>query len=60
MKTHRTTDPDARKMRMRLRWIQHSQHVTRNVCQTCRYFGVSRSLFYYWMKRYQESGEEGL
>jgi|SRR6266571_8792278 len=56
----RATDPDTRKMRMRLRWIQHYQHVTRNVCQTCRYFGVSRSLFYYWMKRYRESGEEGL
>ena len=60
MKKQRTTDPDTRKMRMRLRWIQHYQHVTRNVCQTCRYFGVSRSLFYYWMKRYRESDEEGL
>jgi transposase-like protein len=25
---------------------------TKNVSLTCRHFGISRQLFYYWLKRY--------
>ena len=31
-----------------------------NVSQTCRFFGVSRALFYIWKKRYEKNGPAGL
>lgn len=46
--------------RMRLRWIEHYQEITKKVSQTCRYFGVSRSTFYTWYYRYLSFGMEGL
>jgi hypothetical protein len=27
---------------------------------TCRYFGISRQLYYVWLRRYREEGVEGL
>ena len=36
--------------------LQHAQHVSGNVSQTCRFFGVSRALFYIWKKRYEKNG----
>jgi len=36
--------------------IQHYEQVSRNVCQTCRFFGISRSQFYVWLRRYREAG----
>lgn len=33
--------------------IQHYKQVSKNVCQTCRLFGTSRSQFYVWLRRYR-------
>ena len=49
-----------RKVKARLRMLQHAQRVSGNVSQTCRFFGVSRALFYIWKKRYEKNGLAGL
>src|SRR5947208_5406907 len=49
-----------RRTKARLRIIQHYQQVTRNVSLTCRFFGISRSKFYFWMTRYRKLGAPGL
>lgn len=49
-----------RKARARLRVLRHHEQVTRNVSQTCRFFGISRSLFYIWRDRYRQDGLVGL
>ncbi len=46
----------ARKVRARLRMLQHAQRPSGNVSQTCRFFGVSRSLYYIWKKRFEKKG----
>ena len=33
---------------VRLRVLHHYEQMTRNVSQTCRFFGISRTLFYRW------------
>jgi transposase InsO family protein len=50
----------ARKVKARLRMLQHAQRVSGNVSQTCRFFGVSRSLYYIWKKRFEKKGPDGL
>lgn len=50
----------ARKVKARLRMLQHAQRVSGNVSQTCRFFGVSRSFFYIWRNRYEKNGLAGL
>jgi transposase-like protein len=50
----------ARKVKARLRMLQHAQRVSGNVSQTCRFFGASRALFYIWKKRYEKNGLAGL
>ena len=50
----------ARKVKARLRMLQHAQRVSGNVSQTCRFFGVSRALFYIWKKRFDNNGLAGL
>ena len=50
----------ARKVKARLRMLQHAQRVSGNVSQTCRFFGVSKALFYIWKHRYEKSGLAGL
>jgi len=37
-----------RKVKARLRMLQHAQRVSGNVSHTCRFFGVSRALFHIW------------
>lgn len=49
-----------RKVKHRLAMIRHAEEVTGSVAKTCRYYGVSRTLFYKWKRRYDELGEEGL
>jgi transposase-like protein len=44
----------------RLAIIRHVEEITGNVAATCRYFGISRTLFYTWLRRYEEHGVEGL
>jgi len=50
----------ARKVKARLRMLQHAQRISGNVSQTCRFFGVSRALFYIWKERYEKHGVAGL
>jgi transposase-like protein len=40
-------------VKARQRMLQRALRVSGNVSQTCRFFGVSRSLFYIWKKRYE-------
>lgn len=44
----------------RLRVLQHFDQVTHNISRTCRFFGVSRTLFYEWRRRYLRGGLQGL
>ena len=46
--------------RRRLAVIRHAQEVSGNVAKTCRYYGISRQVFYRWLQRYDEEGEAGL
>ena len=50
----------ARKVKARLRMLQHAQRISGNVSQTCRFFGVSRALYYIWKERYEKHGIAGL
>src|SRR4051794_23591425 len=49
-----------RQVKRRLAIIRHAEEVTGNVAMTCRYYGISRQVFYTWKRRYDESGEAGL
>ena len=49
-----------RRAKIRLRRIHHYEQVTKNVRQTCRFFGISRGQFYFWLRRYQTVGFHGL
>lgn len=44
----------------RLAVLRHAEEVTGNVAQTCRYYGISRTCFYKWLRRFEEQGPEGL
>ena len=44
----------------RLAILRHAQEVTGNVAQTCRYYGVSRAIYYRWLRRYEQLGVDGL
>jgi len=46
--------------KLRYRWIEHYEQVTKKVAPTCRYFGISRQTFYTWYHRYLSLGVEGL
>ncbi len=50
-------DPRAK---LRLRWIEHYEKVSKKVLPTCRYFGITRTTFYRWYHRYLQFGVEGL
>jgi len=60
MKNQVNEQIQARKVKARLRMLQHAQRVSGNVSQTCRFFGVSRALFHIWKKRYEKNGLAGL
>jgi len=49
-----------RNQKWRLGFIRHAEEITKNVAKTCRYFGITRTTFYRWFKRYQNDGLEGL
>lgn len=51
---------DAPRARLRFRWIEHYENVTKKVAPPCRYFGISRANFYIWYHRYMSLGVEGL
>ena len=47
-------------MRTRLADCQTVANPCGNVSQTCRFFGVSRALYYIWKERYEKHGVAGL
>ncbi|GGR81988.1 hypothetical protein Snoj_39490 [Streptomyces nojiriensis] len=49
-----------RQARHRLAVLRHVEEFTGNVALTCRYYGISRTCFYKWLRRYQDEGLEGL
>lgn len=49
-----------RLQKWRLGVLLHVEEVTHNATRTCRYYGIGRTAYYEWLKRYQEEGEEGL
>jgi transposase-like protein len=46
-------------IRRKTRALEHAAR-TGNIRQTCRYFGIPRSLFYVWNRAYEREGEAGL
>lgn len=48
-----------RDIRRKLRILDHVKKIG-NIRKTCRYFGVSRAIFYRWRDAYDQFGEEGL
>ena len=52
-----TKAEQARIVAWRLRILKHAENEPRHVPQTCRYFGVSRTAFYRWKKRYDKHGK---
>lgn len=50
----------ARNAARRLAIIRHAEEVTGSVAQTCRYYGISRQIYYTWLHRYEEEGLDGL
>lgn len=50
----------ARNAARRLAILQHAEEITGNVSKTCRYYGVSRQVFYRWKRLYEAEGAEGL
>jgi transposase len=52
--------PLPREVRRRLAIIQHAEEVTGNVAMTCRYYGISRQVYYTWLRRYPDEGVDGL
>ena len=49
-----------RRANRRLAVLQHADEVSGNVAATCRYYGISRNVFYRWKRRYEDEGLEGL
>ena len=49
-----------RRASRRLAVLQHAEEVSGNVAATCRYYGISRNVFYRWKCRYEDEGLEGL
>jgi hypothetical protein len=50
----------AKKVKARLRILQHAKRLSGSVSQTCRFFGVSGALYYIWKKCYEKNGLAGL
>src|SRR5262245_27841543 len=55
-----TKSEQARITTWRLKILRWSQEEPRQVARTCRYFGISRTAFYRWKRRFDELGEAGL
>jgi len=49
-----------RRANRRLAVLQHAEEVSGSVSATCRYYGISRTVFYWWKKLYEDEGLDGL
>ena len=43
-------------VRRKVAVLRHVDEVRSNVAMTCRYFGISRQLYYTWLRRYRAEG----
>jgi len=50
---------DRRSLR-RLSILRHAEEVSGSVAATCRYYGISRNVFYTWKRRFDQGGLEAL
>jgi len=55
-----TKAEQARVVAWRLKILRYSQGEPRQVARTCRHFGISRTMFYRWKRRFEVHGEAGL
>jgi transposase InsO family protein len=55
-----TKAEQARIVAWRLKILNWAKDEPRQVARTCRYFGISRTAFYRWKRRYDEYGTAGL
>jgi transposase InsO family protein len=55
-----TKAEQARLTAWRLKVLRSAGHEPRQVARTCRYFGISRTAFYRWKRRFAKPGEAGL
>jgi transposase-like protein len=55
-----TKAEQARVMAWRLRILQWAEGEPRQIARTCRHFGISRTAFYRWKRRFDALGEAGL
>jgi transposase InsO family protein len=55
-----TKAEQARIVAWRLRILRWAQDEPRHVARTCRHFGISRTAFYRWKRRFDAHGEAGL
>ena len=44
----------------RLAIIRHAEEVSGNVAATCRYYGITRTSYYKWLRRFEDKGVAGL
>ena len=49
-----------RRAKHKLAVLRHVEEISGNVAATCRYYGITRTCFYKWRKRYEDKGFEGL
>ena len=50
---------EKRDIKRKLNVINYARQIG-NVKKACRYYGISRSIFYVWVKKYKLYGEKGL
>jgi transposase len=49
-----------RRAKHKLAVLRHAEEISGSVAATCRYYGITRTCFYKWRKRYEAEGFEGL
>ena len=54
------SEPRSDRQVRRLAVLRHVEEVSGNVAMTCRYVGISRPIYYTWLRRYQADGIDGL
>ena len=52
-------DSAEREINHKLKILKYAEG-NRNISKSCRYFGISRQVYYTWKRRYDELGEQGL
>ena len=53
------TIKEKRDIKRKLNVINYAKKIG-NVNKACRHYGVSKTIFYQWIKRYNKEGEQGL